>query len=41
VCYWYWSVASLVLMQCFLAAALLMEAARMVFVHIQHRQTFG
>ena len=39
--YWYWSAASLTLMWCFVCAAVLFEAARLGFVHIQHKRTFG
>jgi len=40
-CYWYWSAASVTLMMCFVAAGVLAEVARMLFVYIQHQRTFG
>jgi hypothetical protein len=39
--YWYWSEASLALMQCFLAAALMADALRVVFVYVLHKRYFG
>lgn len=39
--YWYWSVASLVLMLGFLLGALASEAVRMLFVYVHHKRTFG
>ena len=41
VVYWFWSGGALVLFHCFLAAALLMELVRMLFVAIHHKRTFG
>lgn len=39
--YWYWSVASLTLMLCFLFGQAAMEFCRMSFVYIHHKRTFG
>ncbi len=36
-----WSVASLVLLHAFLISAILADGCRMLFVYIQHKQTFG
>lgn len=39
--YWNWSVASLVLMHCFILSAAVYEIIRMGFVYIQHKKAFG
>ncbi|MGE0129077.1 MAG: hypothetical protein AB7U82_13445 [Blastocatellales bacterium] len=39
--YWYWSNTSLALMHCFLLSAILTDCARMLFVYILHKRTFG
>ena len=40
-CYWYWSIVSLCVMLSFTVAGLLTEAARMCFVYVLHKKTFG
>ena len=39
--YWYWSVASLVIMLCFVITGVLSELVRMVFVYVHHKRMFG
>ena len=39
--YWYWSAASTMLMNAFVAAAIVTDGVRMTFVYIQHKRTFG
>jgi hypothetical protein len=40
-CYWYWSIASLLLMYGFVLTLIVAEAARLMYVAILHRRTFG
>ena len=41
ICYWYWSAASILLMDTMLCTILLNELVRMTFVYILHKRTFG
>jgi len=41
VCYWKWSIASVVLMHAFVLGSVVTEIFRLLFVYVLHKRTFG